>query len=565
MLIQRKRELAGWGIALAVPVLFLILFFGWPVGAIMLRGFTGETGVDLGGFTEVLGVGRTWRIIGQTVGMAAAATAGSLVLGIPAAYVLYRIRFRGQAVLRAIAVTPFVLPTVAVGVAFRSLLAANGPLGFLGLDQSVTAVVLAMMFFNYGLVARTVGNLWAGLDAHDDAARTLGASPWYAFRTVTLPQLGPGIAAAAGLVFLFCSTSFGIVQTLGRPGYGTVESEIYTRAVVFLDLRGAAVLGIVQVLIVLGALVISNRLTARTETTLTMTTRELRWARRGDAGLIGLVLATVAVLIVSPLLSLLVGSLRKDGQWTLHYYRVLGQTGEGYSGGTSVFEALEHSLRIAVDATMIALAIGVPLALALGRQMRSPRWKRAQNLLDMAVLMPLGVSSVIVGFGFLVTWGRIPSINSAWIVPLAQAVVALPLVIRSLVPVLRGIDPKLREAAATLGARPARVWWTIDMPFVLRGLGLAGGFAFAMSLGEFGATSFLSNPNYQTLPVLIGRLLGRPGADNYGMALAGTVVLIVVTSAAMLIGELLRPRVGGQNLRSRIRGRLALKSERDMQ
>src|SRR5699024_10600536 len=100
------------------------------------------------------------------------------------------------------------------------------------------------------------------------------------------------------------------------------------------------------------------------------------------------------------------------------------------------------------------------------------------------------------GFGFIVslqaTWPQLAL--SGMLVPLAQAVVALPLVVRSLVPVLRAIDPRLREAAATLGASPGRVLRTIDGAFLTRGLGLAAGFAFAVSLGEFGATTFLASP-----------------------------------------------------------------------
>lgn len=159
-------------------------------------------------------------------------------------------------------------------------------------------------------------------------------------------------------------------------------------------------------------------------------------------------------------------------------------------------------------------------------------------------MLPLGISAVTVGFGYFISLQG-PPLNlasSGWMVPLAQGVIALPLVIRSLVPVLRAIDPRLREAAATLGASPLRVLLTVDGPFMLRGIGLATGFAFAISLGEFGATSFLASPERQTLPVLIARLLGRPGADNYGMAMAGAVILAVGTAGVMALCESARPR-----------------------
>jgi len=134
-------------------------------------------------------------------------------------------------------------------------------------------------------------------------------------------------------------------------------------------------------------------------------------------------------------------------------------------------------------------------------------------------------------------------LRSSWLlIPIAQAMVALPLVVRTLLPILRAIDPRLHEAAATLGATPARVLASIDVPFALRGLGLALGFAFATSLGEFGATSFLARPDRPTLPVAIFRLIGRPGAENFGAAMAASVVLAVLTGAVMALAELVGPK-----------------------
>lgn len=535
---MNNRVRVGIALAALIPASFLILFFVWPVGAMLVRGI----GDSSGGLLEVLTVSRTWHITWQTIGMAIAATAGSLLLGLPSAFALYRLQFPGRNLLRAIATMPFVLPTVVTGVAFRVLLASKGPLGFLGLDQTVTAVVIAMVFFNYGVVVRTVGNFWASMEPQDEAARTLGATPFQAFYTVTLPQLGPSIAAAGGLVFLFCSTSFGLVQTLGRPGYGTLESEIYVQTTAYLDLSTAAGLSVIQFAIVILALLCSNLLSRRTDATLRVRENVSRPARRQDLPVIASAVTVTVVLILAPLGALLVGSLRSGGEWSLRNYQALSQAGAGFSGGTSVMQALEHSLRIALDAAVFSVIIGVLVALLLSRRPKTARWIRAQQLLDGFVLLPLGVSAVTVGFGFLITWGRIPDFNAGLLVPLAQAVVALPLVVRSLVPILRAIDPRMREAAATLGASPAQVLATIDLPLLVRGLGLAFGFAFAISIGEFGATSFLASPDYQTLPVLIGKLLGRAGLDNYGMALAGGVILAAISGGVMTVADLLRPR-----------------------
>ncbi len=157
-------------------------------------------------------------------------------------------------------------------------------------------------------------------------------------------------------------------------------------------------------------------------------------------------------------------------------------------------------------------------------------------------MLPLGVSAVTVGFGFLITLDRPPFDlrTSPILIPIAQAMVALPLVVRTLAPVLRAVDDRQRQVAATLGARPWQVLLTVELPVIWRPLLAAVGLALAVSLGEFGATSFLARPDQPTLPVVIYHLIGRPGADNLGMALAASVILAVVTVTVMGLVERLR-------------------------
>ena len=159
-------------------------------------------------------------------------------------------------------------------------------------------------------------------------------------------------------------------------------------------------------------------------------------------------------------------------------------------------------------------------------------------MFDGLFMLPLGVSAVTLGFGFLITLDEPPLDlrDSPLLVPVAQALVALPLVVRTLAPVLASVDDRLRQAAATLGASPWRASLTVDLPVIGRPLLAAAGFAFAVSLGEFGATSFLARDEHPTLPVVIFGLIGHPGPMNYGMALAASVVLAATTAGVMLAG-----------------------------
>ena len=513
----------------------------------LVRGFAPDGVLDLTGFGEVLGRARTQRIVGFTLAMSAAATVLAVLLGVPVAHTLYRLAVPGRRVLRAIVAMPFVLPTVVVGVMFRSLLGDGGPLGGIGLDGHWGGILAAFVFFNLAVVVRTVGAAWEGLDRRpEEAAAALGASPAVVLRTVTLPALAPSIVSAASVVFLFCATAFGVVLTMGGLQYGTVETEIYLLTTALLDLRGAAVLSVVQLVAVVAMLVVADRARSR-DPAARRTAKAALPPTRVTAYAVGSLVVTALVLafVLTPVTALVLRSLRREGAWTLDNYRALGQVG-GLSGRSAlpvtVWDALATSWRVAVDATLLALVLGLLVSVLVSRPTRSPTGARWRSLLDAVVMLPLGVSAVTVGFGFLVTLDRPPLDlrTSPVLIPIAQAVVALPLVVRTLAPVLRAVDDRQRQAAATLGARPWQVLATVDLPVIWRPLLAAVGLAMAVSLGEFGATSFLARPDRPTLPVVVYQLAGRPGADNLGMALAASVVLAVVTVAVMGLVERLR-------------------------
>lgn len=541
----------GWALAVVAPLAFLGVFFAWPAASLVLRGLAPQGELDLGGFGEMLSRPRTWRIIRQTLVQATAATVVCVVLGVPGALVLYRRGFAGRNLLRALVTVPFVLPSVVVGVAFHALVTTGGPLAALHLDGTTTAVVAAMVFFNYGLVVRLVGTMWSRLDPRAvEAARVLGASPWRAWLTVTLPSLAPAIASAASMTFLFCATAYGVVLVLGGVGVGTIETEIYVLTTKYLDLRAAAVLSVLQLVVIALALRVAERARRASQAHLALRLDvPAKPLRRQDLPALALVLTVVAGLLVAPMGVLLVRSLRRSGQWTLANYADLGRPGASSSLLVTVWEAAINSLQVAVASAVISLLVGGAVALVGSRRPRSRWLAHGVSLLDAAFMLPLGVSAVTVGFGFLITLTRPPLAltRSWWILPLAQAVVSVPMVVRTLLPALRAIDPRQREAAAVLGAGPGRVLATVDGPHLLRASGLAAGFALAISLGEFGATSFLVRPQTQTLPVVLYRLIGAPGPQNQGMGLAAGVVLAVGTATIMLACEWaqtarLRPR-----------------------
>lgn len=516
------------GVAAAVVLGFLGLFFAWPVAAILGLGAGG-------GVTGVLADPATWRLVAFTLGQAAGSTLLALLAGMPLAYVLARVAIPGKAVLRAMIMVPFVLPTLVVGMAFRALLGgADG--------VSVLGIMLANGFFNVAVVARTVGGLWTHLDRRvEDTARSLGASRLRAFTSVTLPALLPALGSALAVVFLFCSTSFGVVLVLGGGQYRTLETEIYLRTVQLLDLRGAAALSLLQLAAVVASLVIAALARRRRETALRLRKAEetARPPQGGEWWVVGAAGVVVAAL-ATPVVSLLLRSVSTRDGWGLAGYRALAGTGERGTLQVSGIDAALNSVRTAADATWLSLLIGLLASFVLiGVQRRT-----TAEVLDTVLMLPLGVSAVTVGFGYLVTLDALPGDlrTSPLLVPFAQALVVTPLVIRMVLPVLRSIDTRLRQAAATLGANPWRVRWEIDVPLAARAVVAAAGFGFVVALGEFGATSFLARPDTPTLPVAIGRLVSRPGELNSQMAYAACALLMIVTIVAVIAIERVRGR-----------------------
>jgi thiamine transport system permease protein len=232
----------------------------------------------------------------------------------------------------------------------------------------------------------------------------------------------------------------------------------------------------------------------------------------------------------------------REGQFTLAYYQALPKLRRDSIVFVPPLAALRNSLGYALLTVLVAGVMGLLTATLLIRPLRlrsgqASRWRR---WLDPIFMLPLGASAVTLGFGYVVTfrWLR----TSPLLVLIAHVLVAFPFVVRTLLPVLQGIKPSLREAAAVLGASPARVWREVDLPIVGRALLVAAVFAFTVSMGEFGATSFIVRPNsgYLTIPIAIERFLGQPGALNYGQALAMCTILMVVTAGGFMAIERFR-------------------------
>ncbi|MEI7753002.1 MAG: iron ABC transporter permease [Actinomycetota bacterium] len=509
-------------VALAAPAsLFFAVLYLWPVVSLLSQTLT------LDSMRAAMHDPTIRHVVWFTAWQALLSTALTVVLGLGPAYLLARYEFTGRRLITALVTVPFVLPTVVVGAAFLALLPDS-------LDQSVTAIVLAHVFFNMAVVVRGVGGLWQQLPTElTGAARTLGASPLRTMREITLPLLAPAIYASASIVFLFTFTSFGVVRLLGGPAHTTLEVEIWQRATRLGDVSVAAVLSVAQLLLLGVAVAWFAHIQSRHRRGLQLQPvgqrRRARTSRQRS--LVALTSAAIVITIAAPLIALIERSLRTTGGHSLAAWRgVFGASADRPARPTTgvlvdPLASLGTSLRFAVIATAISLVIGTTASLAIAALGRRGR------VLDIALMLPLGTSAVTIGFGLLVAFdsGRLDWRASPLMIPLGHALVATPFVVRVVLPVLRSVEAALRDAASTLGASPLRAWREVEVRLIARPLVTAAGFAMAISLGEFGATSFLTRQGRETLPIAIERLLNSPASLLHAQGYVLAVVLAALT------------------------------------
>lgn len=523
----------------AVPVLFLGYFFVYPVIAITVRGLTVDGSFDLSIFNDVVRDSSLQGVARFTFWQALLSTILTVIAGLPAAWVFARFTFPGKRVLEAATLVPFVLPTLVVGSAFLTI---AGPQGVFGVDLTGTLwlILIAHVFYNYAIVVRGVGAYWQRIDPRiEAAARTLGASPFTAFRTITLRLLAPAIASTSALVFLFAFTSFGVVLLLGDLKHTTIEVEIWRQTTAFLRLDVASVLAVLQLVGVGAILAGYGWFQRRTRTQFEHSGDSSRRPRGRERWIVGTIVSWTAIVLGVPILMLLGRSLiGPTGGFGLENYANLFTLPDTSGAFIEPIKAIENSLTFAIVATAIALIVGLVSSAAVTYTRR-----RTARVFDVFVMLPLAASAVTIGFGFLVALDRPVDIRtSVMLIPIAHALVAIPFVVRTASPALASIQSNLREASATLGASPWRTWWTIDVRLVATAVLVAGAFAFAISMGEFGATAFIARPGSPTIPIAIFRLLGKPGPTPFGAAVALSSILMVITGLAILIIDSLGTR-----------------------
>jgi len=486
----------------ALPLAYLAVFFALPVTVLLVHH------ANAGAVIDVLRDDSMRRVAWFTLWQAVASTVLTLAVGLPVTWALSRHTFRGARLMNGLVTVPFLMPGVVVATGVLAVMPQRG----------IVAILWAHVVFNTAVVLRVVSPRWAMVDREMiEAAESLGAPPWRVFTQVTWPAIRSAVTNAATLVFVFCFSSFAVITVLGGVSTRTLETEVFTQAVRLGNIRTATALTVLQTAVVVIALLLSR--TNRTdESTTTNPPEPLHQRHRTRLRNAPFVTATAGTAIVfAPIVAVVIRSLRYDGAWTLAGFRALFD-GTLESVGIDIAACLATSARFA----LVTVVIAVPLAHFATRRDRA---SRAEQL----ALAPLLVSAVTLGLGIIVTFDANP-INwrsSALMIPVIHAVIAMPLAARIIGPARRAIDPTLYESAEDLGASRLTVWRTVELPLLRPALARAAGISAAVSLGEFGATSFLTRSDSMTVPIVIGQLIGRPGPLHTQASYAAAALLVV--------------------------------------
>lgn len=553
------------------PITFLALFYFFPFGSILQESFRRSEEGILTSLFEVIKSDSLRGILWFTIWQATISTILTMIIGLPGAYLLARYDFKGKSLIKAMTGIAFVLPTLVVAAAFNAMLGPQGIINqgimaILKLEQpplhftnTLGAILIAHVFYNVTIVLRLVGDFWSHIDPRQSqAASVLGANRIKVLWHVTLPLLLPAIASAALLIFIFSFTSFGVILVLGGPQFSTIETEIYYQTISLFNLPLAATLAIIQLICTLALTIAYTRLLSKVSRPISLRSRKYTqkkitsWRSRIFASI---VLLTLMILVVTPLFALAFRSVssfkRADSLTARQGYGSLSWSGFSFDNyrelninrRESLFyipttTTIGISLAYAGATVTLSLILSLPAAWALSRSGQS----LFNRLMDPLLMLPLGTSAVTLGLGFIIALDHPPLDlrSSVLLIPLAHTLVAFPFVVRSLTPALRSISPNLRNAAAIMGAKPGTVFWQVDLPIIGRALLVGAIFAFTISLGEFGATALIARPEYPTIPIAIYRLIGRPGALNYGQAIALSTILMLVTGIGIFAIEKFR-------------------------
>ncbi|RLW68888.1 MAG: hypothetical protein B6D68_02890 [spirochete symbiont of Stewartia floridana] len=532
---------------LIVPVMFIALAFGLPLSFVIFHSIAAD-GMRAGIFSSPYYRG----ILLFTLKQAGLSTVFSVLFGLPGAFLIGRCHFIGRRMLKSLATVPFVLPPILAVLGFVLVFGNSGFINairrlVLGesfipwkILYSLPAIVMAHVFYNFPLTMRIVGDTWTALPLSEGrAAASLGAGRMMTFFLADLPHLLPSILTAAVMTFLYCFMSFSIVLVLGGgPELSTVEVEIYRLIKHQMNFARGSTLAAVESLICFFLLHLYTRTDSRFRSRLNEDSRsqafrtpiQFRWIHYAAAMCY---LLPALLFIIGPLIAVVARSMFTQAtrvspaMFSLIHWRRL------FSGANSVtFHALRRTIMLSFGVSLCSTLMASLLA------WYAVNVSRRRNFIEIITSLPLGVSSIILGLGWLILLQRVPGGEALRIIVLgaAHCLISVPICFRIVAGRFKLISPRMPLAARVSGANALQTLIHVELPSSRAALVTSGVFAFALSAGELNTTMVLAPGDFTTLPMAIYRLIGT---YDFGAACAlGTVLIFICTAAFFLMDSM---------------------------
>lgn len=438
--------------------------------------------------------------------LAALSALAAVGFGIPLGLFLLGLSGQIRAIASALFAVPFLLPAFLIGITALPLSES--------LPWDWFWVVAAHAFMNAGFIGLVVAAAVSGIPGQQiEQALLDGASRRQLFLQIVLPQISGAVVGASLLVALYSATSFGLVISLGQGRISTLETEIAQRVLYGLDFEAGIVLALLQTLLTL-LLVFAAGRSASTGFANLFGQSPYKFRLMPMSALIGATYILIFSFFVS---SIFVRADLPNG------FVLLNTRGARDILNVSVFEAATNSLRNLA----ISLLISIPVAWWLAT--------RKTKLVSRLILIPVGISPVVIGLLFLILAGYVigSGIDGFILLALAQALMLIPLIYQVIKPALEAQDSEIIDAARLDGAGQVRTWVSVTVPMLKKPILVSIAFASLASLGEFGAASFLAYGSNTTLPLVMFQLASRPGSVNVSMAM--TIALLYLLLSAFVV------------------------------
>ncbi len=566
-----QRNDLGRFLYLFIPLGFLLIFFIFPLIHIFLLAFNIES-LNLGDFTlenlvRVASHPLNQYFLYWDLQQALVTTTLCVLIGLIGSYILVHYKFPGKTFLRNLLTIPFILPPIVVLIGFIATFGHGSWLnqiwealtGFILIDiyNTYEGIILAHVFYNIPIVIRLTELGWRSIDPDlISVAKSLNASRRQIFTKIQLPRLLPILAVAALLVFIYAFNSFAIVLVLGGVQYQTLEVRIYSLAKSEFDFSGAAALTLVQLLINLLLIVIylyfSNKYELPTTESSQLIEKALFPQKKSFRGMIGGTLIVFYFVLVGgitilPIIGVFIASVTtSSGTITLDFYAKLYDYSIKSYIGLPPIDMILNSLFFGFGVMILATFLALLLNYGLGLDTTArglPKLSLLKNFTGVLVILPLAISSITLAFSLFSLYRTTYIYEQVFgAILIAHTLIAFPFANRVISASRAAIDPTLVEVSQSLGTSRLRTFLRIELPLLIPGIIVACLFSFAISIGEFGATSFLAKANFATIPVGIYRLIAT---RNIGPAASFSTVLVVITLSSFILIE----RLGKLELR----------------